>query len=761
MSNDNTGFGQYEIQEQIGVGGMATVYRAYQPKLDRSVAIKVMHKMFLEDAGFTARFEREARIVARLDHPNIVPIYDYDHYEDQPYLVMKYLQGQTLKDLMRQRALSLDEIVVLMKAIASALSYAHQQGVLHRDMKPSNVIIDQDGTPYLTDFGLARIAKQGESTLSVDTMLGTPHYISPEQAQGGADLDARTDVYAMGIMLFEMTTGRLPFTGDNAYAVIHKQINAAPPQPSQLNPEIPPAVERVLLKALEKEPAKRYNTPDALLDAFEQAINADGLTELDASRVDRATNLGDLISHHTPGGGHYSTVSRASQVTLSARGKKSVIIPTTPPPDFAFPQTIGAWLELFIARLRDMIDDLRIQLGDRSIQDRVRDAAGELQSDVNKTRSRLGSSASRRPATNSSPSQVSASVAASAAPVVAVPAAPQAPSPETAQSQPSRVIHAVNHQMNPETQRAIIKDWGADNTSIRRRAAKRAGQRRGFMIHLFVYLVIVSLLIAVQGDISASIESAFTSAEFLDDPGQAVSDALVPLASIPIGLVTALMWGGGLASHALQTYSSTGMPLIARRREIDRRMTRFYGDSWRETAIDAQYKPVKREIEGRDNTRQGLMTHVLNTVLFSTAAFLVLPVGEQALADYLVTQGETLPVTDWTLIALAILWIPVALHAFFLMVRSMAGMDDRESAIQREIARESAFISSAGPRVTTGQPADPTDKTKREQPTYTPSLDSLIDRETADPPQVRLNSEGEFTESFVDEINPQSGQKES
>jgi serine/threonine-protein kinase len=174
---------------------MATVYKVYQRKLDRFVAIKFMHKSMMQDEGFLARFRREARIVARLDHPNIVSVYDFDEHEGQPYLVMKYVEGPTLKDLMQKTTLTLDEIRRVMGAVASALTYAHEEGVLHRDIKPSNIIIGHDGMPYLTDFGLARIAQQGESSLSADTLVGTPHYISPEQARGGTDLDARTDVY--------------------------------------------------------------------------------------------------------------------------------------------------------------------------------------------------------------------------------------------------------------------------------------------------------------------------------------------------------------------------------------------------------------------------------------------------------------------------------------------------------------------------------------------------------------------------------------
>jgi len=236
--------GPYLVQEQVGKGGMATVFKAYHARLDRNVAIKVIHPAYKDDAGFTARFEREAQIVAKLEHPGIVPVYDYAEDDGQPYLVMKYVEGQTLRRLLSGGPLPLAEISRIMTAVADALTYAHKQGVLHRDIKPSNIILTADGTPYLTDFGLARIAQAGESGMSTDMILGTPQYISPEQAQGERNLDARTDIYSLGIILYEMVVGRVPFSADTPYAIVHSHIYTAPPQPSEVNPEIPAAVER-------------------------------------------------------------------------------------------------------------------------------------------------------------------------------------------------------------------------------------------------------------------------------------------------------------------------------------------------------------------------------------------------------------------------------------------------------------------------------------------------------------------------------------
>ena len=176
--------GAYRIEERIGSGGMATVYRAHHERLGRDVAIKVMHPAHATDADFLSRFEREARIVAQLEHPNIVPVYDFDEADGQPYLVMKYVHGQTLKDKFAEEPPTLDEIVRITDALADALAYAHGEGVLHRDIKPSNVILDEQGTPNLTDFGLARVLQAGESSMSAGMIVGTPNYIAPEQASG-------------------------------------------------------------------------------------------------------------------------------------------------------------------------------------------------------------------------------------------------------------------------------------------------------------------------------------------------------------------------------------------------------------------------------------------------------------------------------------------------------------------------------------------------------------------------------------------------
>lgn len=264
--------GPYRIIEQLGQGGMATVYKAYHAALDRYVAIKVLHPAFTEDPNFLARFQREARVVARLEHPNIVPIYDFAEHEGRPYLVMKFIEGETLKAAMERAPLTLAQIQTVLEAVGAALAYAHDRNVLHRDVKPSNVLLAKDKNIYLADFGLARMAQSGESSLTSDRLVGTPQYISPEQALSKPNLDARTDVYSLGVMLYEMVVGRVPFNADTPFAIIHDHIYTPLPLPRLVNPDVPEQIERVLLRALAKEPSDRFQDVPAVVNAFRLAM---------------------------------------------------------------------------------------------------------------------------------------------------------------------------------------------------------------------------------------------------------------------------------------------------------------------------------------------------------------------------------------------------------------------------------------------------------------------------------------------------------
>ena len=288
---DGENVGSYRIMEKLGRGGMATVYKAYHANLDRYVALKVLHPAFLEDPNFLARFQREARLVAKLEHPNIVPVYDFADHEAQPYLVMKYIEGETLKAHLNRGRLKPDEIWKVVEAVGAGLGYAHKQGILHRDIKPSNVIMAKDGKAYLADFGLARIAQSGESTLSSDMIMGTPQYISPEQAMGEKDLDNRTDVYSFAVMLYEMVVGQVPFSSDTPFSIIHDHIYSPLPLPHLVNPNVPDEVERVLLKALSKERGDRYKSIEALNTAFKKAWDDSNVDMADVSITSPIQNI--------------------------------------------------------------------------------------------------------------------------------------------------------------------------------------------------------------------------------------------------------------------------------------------------------------------------------------------------------------------------------------------------------------------------------------------------------------------------------------
>lgn len=255
--------GKYEIGELIGQGGMAQVYKGYHPALKRIVAIKLIHSHLVDGEGFIQRFQREAQLVATLRHPNIVQVYDLDAYEGVYYMVMEFIDGQTLAERLAQlhaqnNLLSLTQVVDLLLVLCNALDYAHAQGMVHRDVKPGNVMFTSKGQPVLTDFGLAKIVS-GTTNNASGLLLGTPRYMSPEQAYGESG-DARSDIYALGVILFEMATGRIPFQGDTPMSIVLKKVNEPLPSASQINARVPEAIEQIIVKATEKMPQDRYQT---------------------------------------------------------------------------------------------------------------------------------------------------------------------------------------------------------------------------------------------------------------------------------------------------------------------------------------------------------------------------------------------------------------------------------------------------------------------------------------------------------------------
>jgi len=264
--------GQYLILERISKGATSTVYKAYQEKLERYVAVKVLSPHFIDEEGFLERFKQEARAVAQLDHPNILPVYDFDQAGDIVYIVMKYVDTGTLKDLMGA-PLDLRATLEIVTQVGLALGFAHRQGVIHRDVKPGNILLGEGNWALLTDFGLAKIRVGDRKLTKSGIGLGTPDYMAPEQGQG-LPVNGRADLYSLGCMLHEMVTGRVPFEADSGMAVVVKHITESPRPPREFNPRLPLAVEQVILRALEKDPNRRYQTAESMLADLARAIGS-------------------------------------------------------------------------------------------------------------------------------------------------------------------------------------------------------------------------------------------------------------------------------------------------------------------------------------------------------------------------------------------------------------------------------------------------------------------------------------------------------
>ena len=264
--------GNYQIIDELGRGGMAIVYRAYQPSLNRYVAIKVLPPQLSFDQQFVERFQREAQAAAGLRHPNIVVIHDVGNQDGIYYIVMEYLEGRTLKQLIEQEgSLDAERAARIVEQIAAALDYAHQEGFVHRDVKPSNIFVGQGDHLTLTDFGIVKAASETEQLTRTGMLMGTPEYMSPEQAEGGR-ADRRSDLYALGVVLYQILVGRVPFRGTTPHATLHAVIYEPPPPPRYLNPSIPPAVEAVILKAIAKQPEQRYQSGADLVLALNAAF---------------------------------------------------------------------------------------------------------------------------------------------------------------------------------------------------------------------------------------------------------------------------------------------------------------------------------------------------------------------------------------------------------------------------------------------------------------------------------------------------------
>jgi len=261
--------GPYEIRDVLGRGGMAVVYRAYQPALNRFVAVKVLNAVMSQDAEFVMRFRQEALAAGGLNHPNILQIYDADTFEGQHYIVMAYAPGGTLADRLRKGPLSAEEATDLAAQVADALNYAHRRGVVHRDIKPSNILLDEEGRPLLADFGIALAASAGPRLTQTGASIGTPEYMSPEQAEGER-VDGRSDLFSLGIVLYQMVTGRVPFRGDTTVATMFQIVHQPLRAPREVNPSIPPYLDSIICKALAKDPADRFQSGQEMAQALRE-----------------------------------------------------------------------------------------------------------------------------------------------------------------------------------------------------------------------------------------------------------------------------------------------------------------------------------------------------------------------------------------------------------------------------------------------------------------------------------------------------------
>ncbi len=263
-----TNIGRYEIKDELGRGGMATVYRAYDPSFDREVAIKVLPREFLHNPQFLDRFKREIKTIAQLEHPAIVPVYDVGEHEGIPFFVMRYMPGGSLSDMIEKGRFSLEDTARTVERLASALSYAHRKGVVHRDLKPDNILFNEDGYPFISDFGIAKFTET-HTNLTGSGIIGTPAYMSPEQATGDP-LDHRSDIYGLGVIVYQMLTGQQPYNADTPMGVAIKHVTDPVPDIRLAAPDLPEELGDVMKKVLAKDREERYATAVEFARALNQ-----------------------------------------------------------------------------------------------------------------------------------------------------------------------------------------------------------------------------------------------------------------------------------------------------------------------------------------------------------------------------------------------------------------------------------------------------------------------------------------------------------
>ena len=322
--------GKYQIIEQLGEGGMATVYKAFDPSLERFVAIKVIRMANQVDPLFLGRFQREAKALAKLDHPYILKVLDYGEENGVPYLVMPFVAHGTLKQYTQSR-LPYDQAIAIILPIADALSYAHKRKIIHRDIKPANILFGESGEPLLSDFGIAKILDAGEQTQLTSTGfgIGTPAYMAPEQWNGAAD--ERTDIYALGVVLYELITSRCPYQAETPAAILIKQSQDPLPRPKSFAPDLPDNMEAIIFKALAKDPALRFQTMQEFIYAMNNVLQ------------NKTTSF--IVPPTISGGGEATQIAYSPTMVKRAPNTAAPLAPAVPPPPV---ETKRKWLPFLI-----------------------------------------------------------------------------------------------------------------------------------------------------------------------------------------------------------------------------------------------------------------------------------------------------------------------------------------------------------------------------------------------------------------------------
>ena len=353
-------FGHFHIEDELGRGGMALVYKAIDTRTEETVALKILYPHLMSDESTIRRFQREAEVASRLKHDYIVPVIDYGEHDDQIFIAMRYMSGNTLSDLfVEPRAISMSRLIRMMAQIASALDYAHKEGVIHRDLKLQNILLDDKNVAYLSDFGIARLV-DGTRLTATGQIAGTPMYMSPEQIRG-KPVDFHSDIYSFSVMSYLLLTGYYPFTGEDSLAIIHKHVKENPPTPTEVNPELPPAVDHVLLRGLHKDPNARYDSTLAMVKALHQAIKeADlhqtttridihGLNPIDSVEIDAVPATDERISSATNVVSSGPTTSQGLRAEMLDSQVSSVTIST--PRIGVFAIGFGGMVMLFIVAM--------------------------------------------------------------------------------------------------------------------------------------------------------------------------------------------------------------------------------------------------------------------------------------------------------------------------------------------------------------------------------------------------------------------------